>query len=86
MAQDRHRRTRRNRGVLRRTLAAVCLTVPVAALVWVPWYAREGPAVAGVPFFYWYQLAWVPGSVLAMLAAHLVLRPVFRPRPRPEHD
>lgn len=41
----------------RRSAAAVLLLTPVAALSWVPWYARDRPRLAGVPFFYWYQLA-----------------------------
>ncbi|MEO3975040.1 DUF3311 domain-containing protein [Streptomyces sp. CAU 1734] len=62
----------RSRG--RRAAAGVCLLVPVAALLWVPGYAREEPRLAGVPFFYWYQLVWVPGCVLGLLAARLLTR------------
>ena len=36
------------------------LVVPVLALVLVPLYAHDGPRLAGIPFFYWYQFAWVP--------------------------
>lgn len=57
-----------------RIAAAVCLLVPVLALLWVPWYAQDRPRLAGVPFFYWYQLAWVPGCSLALLAAYLLAR------------
>lgn len=28
-------------------------------LLWVPFYNRVEPALGGVPFFYWYQMAWV---------------------------
>lgn len=59
----------------RRRAAAVCLLAPVVALLWVPSYAQDRPRLAGVPFFYWYQLAWVPGCTVAMLAAHLLVRP-----------
>ncbi|WP_406278100.1 DUF3311 domain-containing protein [Embleya sp. NBC_00896] len=59
---------------LRRTAAGVCLAAPVIALLWVPSYARRGPELAGVPFFYWYQLAWVPGCGLGLLIAYLLLR------------
>ncbi|WP_323445527.1 DUF3311 domain-containing protein [Streptomyces yaizuensis] len=61
-------------AAVRRFAAACCLLAPVVALLWVPWYAREGPALAGVPFFYWYQLAWVPGCALGLLAAYLLTR------------
>ncbi|MFJ8586680.1 DUF3311 domain-containing protein [Streptomyces sp. NPDC093595] len=64
----------------RRCVAAVVLLAPVVALSWVPWYAQDRPRLAGVPFFYWYQLAWIPGCAFAMLAAHLLTR--ARPRRR----
>ncbi|MBB6351037.1 DUF3311 domain-containing protein [Nonomuraea muscovyensis] len=57
-----------------RVAAGLCLIVPFVALLWVPSYAREGPALAGMPFFYWYQLAWVPMSTTLMIVACLLLR------------
>ncbi len=39
--------------------AGVLLALPIVALMWVSSYAREGPVLAGFPFFYWYQLGWV---------------------------
>lgn len=60
---------------LRRTVAGLCLAAPVVALLWVPSYARSGPELGGVPFFYWYQAAWIPVCTLAMAAAHRLLRP-----------
>jgi hypothetical protein len=50
--------------VWRRVAAGACLLAP----------AQDRPELAGVPFFYWYQLAWVPGCSLAMLAAYLLTR------------
>lgn len=38
------------------------LVVPYIALLWSPSYARLSPALWGVPFFYWYQFAWIPLS------------------------
>ena len=66
--------------------AGVCLALPLIALLWLPLYAREGPRLAGMPFFYWYQFVWVPGSVVLMITAYLLLRgrpgpPRNRPRP-----
>jgi hypothetical protein len=55
-------------------VAAGCLAAPFVGLLWPPWYANGGPAWAGVPFFYWYQLAWIPVSVLLMTIAFLLLR------------
>ncbi|HET6354238.1 DUF3311 domain-containing protein [Streptomyces sp.] len=61
---------RRGHHRLRRVAIAVLLLVPAAGLLWVPWYAGESPMLAGTPFFYWYQLAWVPGCCLCLLAAY----------------
>jgi hypothetical protein len=35
------------------------LLIPFAALLWVPLYNRLHPTLFGIPFFYWYQFAWV---------------------------
>ncbi|TDE33287.1 DUF3311 domain-containing protein [Actinomadura sp. 6K520] len=66
----------------RRVAAGAFLALPVAALLCVPWYARSTPRLAGVEFFYWYQFAWVPGSVICMLVAYLLLHGRRR---RPPH-
>jgi hypothetical protein len=42
----------------------VFLLVPFVGLLWVPFYNSPEPALFGFPFFYWYQLAWVPISSL----------------------
>lgn len=36
------------------------LLVPYIGLLWVPIYNEKTPDFLGFPFFYWYQLAWVP--------------------------
>jgi hypothetical protein len=36
------------------------LILPFIGLLWVPFYNDELPALFGFPFFYWYQLLWVP--------------------------
>lgn len=44
------------------------LLLPFVGLGWVPFYNRLDPALFGLPFFYWYQLAWIPlGMVLTWL-------------------
>ena len=35
------------------------LLVPFIFVLWVPSYAGAEPALAGIPFFYWYQFLWV---------------------------
>jgi hypothetical protein len=44
------------------------LVIPFLGLLYPPLYARHDPEVFGFPFFYWYQLAWVPvTAVLTIL-------------------
>ncbi|MEC3996896.1 DUF3311 domain-containing protein [Actinacidiphila sp. DG2A-62] len=57
-----------------RVLAGVCLVIPLVALLWVDSYARMTPRFIGIPFFYWYQIAWVPvAAALTYTAYQLVL-------------
>ena len=35
------------------------LLVPFVATLWVPFYDRVEPTLAGVPFFYWYLFLWI---------------------------
>lgn len=52
----------------RRALCFVLLLLPYIAVLWVPFYNRMAPEIAGIPFFYWYQLLWIPlGSLLLLL-------------------
>ena len=59
---------------IRLAAAGGCLAAPLVALLWVPWYARERPYLAGVPFFYWYQFLWVPLTVACLFVAYRLLR------------
>ena len=40
------------------------LLIPYVGLLCVPLYNRVEPKLFGFPFFYWYQLMWVPISAL----------------------
>lgn len=40
------------------------LIVPIVATLWVPAYVRIAPTLLGIPFFYWYLMAWVPASAI----------------------
>jgi uncharacterized membrane protein len=56
-------------------LIFLLLLMPYAAMLWVPSYNRAAPQIAGIPFFYWYQLLWIPlGSLLLWLAYRLARR------------
>jgi membrane protein implicated in regulation of membrane protease activity len=49
------------------------LLIPYIGLLWVPFYNRLAPALFGFPFFYWYQLLFVP---VTSLLIYLVYRRV----------
>jgi len=53
-----------------RRAALALLLIPYAALLWVPFYNRHDPVVWGFPFFYWYQLAFVPITALLTWIAY----------------
>ena len=40
------------------------LALPCFGTLYPPLYNRADPALFGLPFFYWYQLAWVPLTTL----------------------
>ena len=56
------------------TVIAVLLAAVIVAALWVPSYNRTTPALGDWPFFYWYQLAWVPVVALVSWLAYLLSR------------
>ncbi|MFJ2516700.1 DUF3311 domain-containing protein [Streptomyces griseoviridis] len=53
-----------------RVVIAVCLVAPFVAMLWVGSYAKTDPTLIGVPFFYWYQMAWVLISTALTMTAY----------------
>lgn len=51
-------------------LAGILLVTPIVALMWVGHYTKETPRLAGFPFFFWYQFAWVFLCSAMTYAAH----------------
>jgi hypothetical protein len=49
----------------------ILLAVPFAAMLWIGFYDRTEPEIAGVPFFYWYQLLWIALGALLLLPVYL---------------
>ena len=41
-------------------------------MLWVPFYNRVEPELGGIPFFYWYQLAWILLGAAIVLLVHLI--------------
>jgi uncharacterized protein DUF3311 len=46
--------------------------IPFIAVLFVPFYNRVEPELAGIPFFYWYQLAWILLGAAIVLLVHVI--------------
>ncbi|MER7190120.1 DUF3311 domain-containing protein [Streptomyces flaveolus] len=53
-----------------RVVIALCLVAPFVAMLWVGSYAKTDPTLIGIPFFYWYQMAWVLISTVLTVVAY----------------
>jgi hypothetical protein len=51
-------------------LVHLLLAVPYVAVLWPPFYNRLEPEIAGIPFFYWYQLLWIAIGALVLLPVY----------------
>ncbi|MBO0815992.1 MAG: DUF3311 domain-containing protein [Actinobacteria bacterium] len=63
---------------------AIVLVAALIGTLWVPFYNRTTPALGGFPFFYWYQLLWVPIVAVLSAIAYLLSRRIERGR-QPAH-
>jgi Protein of unknown function (DUF3311) len=54
---------------------SILIVIGIAGTLWVPIYARTTPKLGDFPFFYWYQLIWVPVVAVLSGLAYLLLRP-----------
>jgi hypothetical protein len=63
-----------------RIVAGFCLVVPFVALLWVNLYSRVTPRFIGIPFFYWYQMLWVPLAAALTYTAYRLMRREERSR------
>jgi hypothetical protein len=63
-----------------RVTAGLCLVLPLVALLWVNSYSRVTPEFIGIPFFYWYQMLWVPLSAALTFTAYVLVRREERAR------
>jgi hypothetical protein len=50
------------------------LLIPLLGLLVPPIYNDVDPTLIGIPFFYWYQLAWVPISVAVTALVYVKTR------------
>jgi Protein of unknown function (DUF3311) len=56
------RKARRGRSWL-----LLLLLIPFIVMLWPPFYNSLTPDLAGIPFFYWFQLLWI--VITAILTA-----------------
>jgi hypothetical protein len=62
-----------NRVPARRSWAYLVLLPPFMGLLWVPFYNFRDPVLFGLPFFYWYQFAWIPITIVLTWLAYRVV-------------
>ena len=48
------------------------LLIPFAVALWPPLYNRIEPEFWGVPFFYWFQLAWILVGAVCVGAVYVL--------------
>ena len=53
----------------------ILLLIAICGALFVPIYARATPMLGDFPFFYWYQLLWIPVTAVLCLICYLLLRP-----------
>jgi hypothetical protein len=41
-------------------IAGILLIITIVVPLWVPAYSFDEPRLGGMPFFYWYQMTWIP--------------------------
>ncbi|MDO8288341.1 MAG: DUF3311 domain-containing protein [Parvibaculum sp.] len=56
---DKKKTDQKPKGGLKRRWLIPLIFLPFFAALWVPSYNKLEPALGGVPFFYWYQMAWI---------------------------
>jgi hypothetical protein len=62
-------------------IAGVLLLIGVVGAFWVPIYARSAPKLGDFPFFYWYQLIWMPVVMVLCYLSYRLLRTPRSQRP-----
>jgi len=65
--------------------ARIFFLIPFIAVLWVPFYNRTEPMWLGIPFFYWYQLLWIPLTAVVISAVYWfeLAQTRHRPEDRP---
>jgi Na+/melibiose symporter-like transporter len=56
------------------TAVTVLLAIAILGTLWIPLYARSAPKLGPFPFFYWFQLIWVPMTAILCRICYLLLQ------------
>ncbi len=56
------------------------LVIPLIGVLIPAFYNRLDPELAGIPFFYWYQMLWIPLSVAITVLVYVKTREPQRGR------
>jgi hypothetical protein len=68
-------------------ISGVLIAIGIVFPLIVPIYARSGPTLFGIPFFYWYQMLWVLiDAGLLWICFVLMIREDRRRRDAVRHD
>ena len=65
-----HARAQRPAGAARDALDLAAARSRCSARCIPPLYNTRDPELFGVPFFYWYQMVWIPVSVLVTVTVY----------------
>jgi hypothetical protein len=57
-----------------RVAVTILLLIGIVGAFWVPLYARSAPKLGDFPFFYWFQLIWMPVVAILVWISYLLLR------------
>lgn len=71
-----------DRNAIRFSAWNLLLIVPLLMLI-TSWFNHDGPRLFGMPFFYWYQFAFVFVGVACVAIVHLATRHLGAPGTRP---
>lgn len=61
----------RTGGTHKRRWLLPLIFLPFIPVLWVPFFNRLEPTLAGVPFYYWFQMLWIPLSAAITFAVYL---------------
>ncbi len=79
MAQSRPTRTHAGTWIV----ITIVLAAALIGTLWVPFYNHTSPTLGAFPFFYWYQLMWVPIVAILSGVAYLLSKLAQRGSPPP---